>query len=81
MFENDGQKTRIKDLAEGIVLTEEKIGRLEKAVIAEVALLDKDRRRVKVDGEVQTVLVSLGGGSREEARSSLTSEYEFVRWV
>ena len=28
MFENETQKTRIKDLAEGIVLTEEKIGRL-----------------------------------------------------
>ena len=35
MFENDGQKTRIKDLAEGIVLTEEKIKRLQKAVIAD----------------------------------------------
>ena len=35
MFENDTQKTRIKELAEGIVLTEEKIGRLEKAVIAD----------------------------------------------
>ena len=35
MFENDGQKTRIRDLAEGIVLTEEKIKRLEKAVIAD----------------------------------------------
>ena len=35
MFENKGQKTRIKDLAEGIVLTEEKIGRLEKVVIAD----------------------------------------------
>ena len=49
--------------------------------VAEVALLDADRRRVKVDGEVQTVLVSLDGASREDARSSLTSEYEFVRWV
>ena len=48
--------------------------------VAEVSLLDKDRRRVKVDGEVQTVLVSLGGASREEAKGSLTSEYEFLRW-
>ena len=35
MFTTDTQKTRIKDLAEGIVLTEEKIGRLEKAVMAD----------------------------------------------
>ena len=48
--------------------------------VAEVALLWGDGRRVKVDGEVQTVLVSLGGASREDAKSSLTSEYEFVRW-
>ena len=35
MFENKAQLTRIKDLAEGIVLTEEKIGRLKKAVMAD----------------------------------------------
>ena len=34
MFENESQITRIKELAEGIVLTEEKIGRLEKEAIA-----------------------------------------------
>ena len=35
MFTTDTQKTEIRDLAEGIVLTEEKIKRLEKAVIAD----------------------------------------------
>ncbi len=49
--------------------------------VAEVALLWGDGRRVVDDGQVQTVLVSLGGVSREAAKSSLTSEYEFVRWV
>jgi hypothetical protein len=34
MFENESQITRIRELAEGIVLTEEKIGRLEKEAIA-----------------------------------------------
>ena len=48
--------------------------------VAEVALLWGDGQRVKVDGEVQTVLVSLAGASREDAKSSLTSEYEFLRW-
>ncbi len=33
--------------------------------VAEVALLWGDGRRVKVDGHAQTVLVSLGGASRE----------------
>ena len=37
MFENDGQKTQIMDLAEEIVLTEEKIKRLEKEVVAKRA--------------------------------------------
>ena len=32
MFENDGQIKRIKELAEGIVLTEEKIKHLEKYI-------------------------------------------------
>jgi len=49
--------------------------------VAEVALLWGDGRRVKVDGQTQTVLVSLDGTSREDARGSLTSEYEFIRWV
>jgi len=48
--------------------------------VAEVALLWGGGQRVVDGGQVQTVLVSLGGASREEARSSLTSEYEFVRW-
>ena len=48
--------------------------------VAEVALLWGDGRRVVADGRVQTVLVSLSGGSREDARGSLTSEYEFLRW-
>jgi hypothetical protein len=48
--------------------------------VAEVALLWGDGRRVVDDGHVQTVLVSLGGASREDAKRSLTSEYEFVRW-
>ena len=48
--------------------------------VAEVALLWGDGRRVVDDGQVQTVLVSLSGGSREDAKSSLTSEYEFLRW-
>ena len=47
---------------------------------AEVALLWGDGRRVIADGQVQTVLVALDGASREEAKGSLTSEYEFVRW-
>ena len=34
MFENDGQVKRIKDLAEGIVLVEDRIGRLERIAIA-----------------------------------------------
>ena len=34
MFENEVQITQIKELAEGIVLTEEEIGRMEKEVIA-----------------------------------------------
>ena len=34
MFENDGQLKKIKELAESIVLTEDRIGRMEKGVIA-----------------------------------------------
>ena len=34
MFENESQITQIKELAESIVLTEEKIGRLERIAIA-----------------------------------------------
>ena len=49
--------------------------------VAEVVLLWGDGRRVVDGGQVQTVLVSLSGASREDARSSLTSEYEFLRWV
>ena len=48
--------------------------------VAKVSLLWGDGRRVVDGGQVQTVLVSLGGASREEAKSSLTSEYEFLRW-
>ena len=48
--------------------------------VAEVALLWGDGRRVVDGGQVQTVLVSLDGGSREDAKGSLTSEYEFIRW-
>jgi hypothetical protein len=48
--------------------------------VAEVALLDRDKRRVVDGGEVQTVLVSLDGASRGDAKRSLTSEYEFIRW-
>ena len=48
--------------------------------VAEVCLLWGDGRRVVDGGQVQTVLVSLGGASREDAKRSLTSEYEFVRW-
>jgi hypothetical protein len=48
--------------------------------VAEVALLWGDGRRVVDAGQVQTVLVSLDGASREEAKRSLTSEYEFLRW-
>ena len=48
--------------------------------VAEVALLWGGGQRVVADGQVQTVLVSLGGASREDAKSSLTSEYEFLRW-
>ena len=48
--------------------------------VAEVALLWGDGRRVVADGQAQTVLVSLDGASREDAKSSLTSEYEFLRW-
>ena len=48
---------------------------------AEVALLWGGGQRVVDAGQVQTILVSLGGASREEAKRSLTSEYEFIRWV
>ena len=48
--------------------------------VAEVAMLWGDGRRVVDDGRVQTVLVSLDGASREDAKGSLTSEYEFLRW-
>ena len=48
--------------------------------VAEVALLWGDGRRVVDGGQVQTVLVSLDGASREDAKRSLTSEYEFLRW-
>jgi len=48
--------------------------------VAEVALLWGDGRRVVDGGQAQTVLVSLGGASREDAKRSLTSEYEFLRW-
>jgi hypothetical protein len=48
--------------------------------VAEVALLWGDGGAVVADGQVQTVLVSLGGASREDAKGSLTSEYEFLRW-
>ena len=48
--------------------------------VAEVALLWGGGQRVVDGGQVQTVLVSLDGVSREEAKRSLTSEYEFLRW-
>ena len=48
--------------------------------IAEVALLWGDGGAVVDDGQVQTVLVSLDGASREDAKGSLRSEYEFLRW-
>ena len=48
--------------------------------VAEAALLDRYGRRIIDAGEVQTVLVKLDGASREEAKGSLTSEYEFLRW-
>ena len=48
--------------------------------VAEVALLWGDGRRVVDDGQVQTVLVSLDGATREDAKRSLTSEYEFLCW-
>ena len=48
--------------------------------VAEVALLWGDGQRVIDGGQVQTVLVALDGASREDARRSLTSEYEFLRW-
>ena len=48
--------------------------------VAEVALLWGGGQRVVDAGEVQTVLVKLDGASREEAKRSLTSEYEFLRW-
>ena len=48
--------------------------------VAEVALLWGGGQRVVDDGQVQTVLVSLVGASREDAKGSLTSEYEFLRW-
>ena len=48
--------------------------------VAEVALLWGDGRRVVDGGQVQTVLVALDGASREDAKGSLTSEYEFLRW-
>ena len=48
--------------------------------VALVALLWSDGRRVVDAGEVQTVLVALDGASREEAKRSLTSEYEILRW-
>jgi hypothetical protein len=48
--------------------------------VAEVALLWGNRKRVVDAGQVQTVLVSLDGASREDAKRSLTSEYEFLRW-
>jgi hypothetical protein len=54
---------------------------VELGFVAEVALLWGDRRRVIDDGRVQTVLVSLDGASREDAKGSLISEYEFLRWV
>ena len=48
--------------------------------VAEVCLLWGDGRRVVDGGQVQTVLVKLDGATREEAKGSLKSEYEFVRW-
>ena len=48
--------------------------------VAEVCLLWGGGQRVVDGGQVQTVLVKLDGASREEAKRSLTSEYEFLRW-
>ena len=46
MFEDDGQLKKIKELAENIVLTEDRIGRMEKGVIARkkalIALMQQD---------------------------------------
>ena len=53
---------------------------VKRGYAAEVALLWGDGRRVVDGGQVQTVLVSLDGASREDAKRSLTSEYEFLRW-
>ena len=48
--------------------------------VAEVALLWGGGQRVVDGGQVQTVLMPLDGASREDAKRSLTSEYEFLRW-
>ena len=48
--------------------------------VAEVALLWGRGKRVVDGGQVQTILVSLSGASREEALCQLNREYEFVRW-
>ena len=47
---------------------------------AEVYLLDRNGRRISAEGRYQTILVKLDGASREDAKGSLTSEYDFVRW-
>jgi hypothetical protein len=47
---------------------------------AEVYLLDRNGCRICFSGQYQTILVKLDGASREDAKRSLTSEYEFVRW-
>jgi len=80
---NDADKELVRPLYEDWLWYFENLD-LEAAVrlgyVAEVALLWGDGRRVVDGGQVQTVLVSLGGASRENAKSSLTSEYEFLRW-
>ena len=48
--------------------------------VAEVALLDRNGNRVSAEGRYQTILVKLDGASRDDAKGSLTSEYEFLRW-
>ena len=48
---------------------------------AEVYLLDRWKRRVFAEGQYRTILVSLRGRTRYQARCRLNAGYEFVRWV
>ena len=70
MFENEGQKTRVMDLAEEIVLTEETIKRLGKEVVA---------KRAEIIAVMQQS-GQLSGGYDNKLKPRLETQLKISKW-